>query len=485
MKENYSLIEKIGEGNYGEVYSGTLQIAIKRIPKKIIKKQNLYQELEREREILSKCNSQNIIKLYDFIENDNYYDFLLEKCDTDLSELLNNKKQNFTLSEIRNIMNQLNNAFKELEKNNIIHRDIKLENILVKYINKSQKDFIVKLGDFGLSREINIDINDSFAGSIETMAPEILSEKPYNNKVDLWSIGIIMYQMYYNILPEFDNNNLIVKLPDDHNFRNLLEMLLKKNPDERINWDDYFNHPFFNDVKFINILVIGKENVGKSTLIKNVLKDKNENNENIENKEMNIIDNSNYCVYENKNKKFRFYEMKGYNETIYDFEYLFKDMNTLIENQLLKKSIDKYVNCIWYCFQYEKYNEEEQKYIEQLKKYFNEGERKIPIFFISTKTKDKLLINEIFKKMINNNNNNYRKRRYNEEEENNYVRCRVLCEPIDIINEEGKLIKIIDPFGVQFLIRKTIEKIRDESKEKKNDWFNFKFCKNKIIPSFL
>ena len=120
-----------------------------------------------------------------------------------------------------------------------------------------------------------------------------------------------------------------------------------------------------------------------------------------------------------------------------------------------------------------------------MKKYFNEGERKIPIFFISTKTKDKLLINEIFKKMINNNNNNYRKRRYNEEEENNYVRCRVLCEPIDIINEEGKLIEIIDPFGVQFLIRKTIEKIRDESKEKKNDRFNFKFCKNKIIPSFL
>ena len=68
MKENYSLIEKIGEGNYGEVYSGTLQIAIKRIPKKIIKKQNLYQELEREGEILSKFNSQNIIKLYDLLK---------------------------------------------------------------------------------------------------------------------------------------------------------------------------------------------------------------------------------------------------------------------------------------------------------------------------------------------------------------------------------------------------------------------------------
>ena len=198
MSERYTLENKIGEGNFGKVFSGILKVAIKRIPKSIIEEQNIYQELERERKILSKCQSNNIIKLYDFIETENYYDLILEKCDSDLNTIIEQKHRGFSIIEIRNIMNQLNNAFKILYSHNIIHRDIKLENILVNYNKNSKKDFIVKLGDFGLSREIilNNKIDDSFCGSPETMAPEILNEKPYNNKVDLWSIGMIMYQMY-------------------------------------------------------------------------------------------------------------------------------------------------------------------------------------------------------------------------------------------------------------------------------------------------
>ena len=73
------------------------------------------------------------------------------------------------------------------------------------------------------------------------------------------------------------NNKEIIDLPEeDIYFKNLLEKLLKKNPNERINWNEYFNHPFFLDNKHINIIVLGKKNVGKSTLIKNVLDDKSE-----------------------------------------------------------------------------------------------------------------------------------------------------------------------------------------------------------------
>ena len=88
MLERYTLGSKIGGGNFGEVYSGTLKVAIKRIPKSIIEKENIYQELEREREILSKCQSNNIIKLFDFIETENYYNLILEKCYTDLNSII-------------------------------------------------------------------------------------------------------------------------------------------------------------------------------------------------------------------------------------------------------------------------------------------------------------------------------------------------------------------------------------------------------------
>jgi len=262
MSEGYKLNEKIGGGNFGEVYSGILKIAIKRIPKSIIEDQKLNKELEREKNILSKCKSTNIIKLYDFIETEDYYDLILEKCDTDLNSILEKRKRGFSIIEIRNIMNQLNNAFRILESKNIIHRDIKLENILVKYNNRSKEDFTVKLADFGLSREISnkIKIDDSFCGSPDTMAPEILYELPYNNKADLWSIGMIMYQMYYNHFPNFNKNNIPDKLPVDNNFRDLLIKCLKKNPDERIGWREYFHHQFFLDMKHINILVMGKKN---------------------------------------------------------------------------------------------------------------------------------------------------------------------------------------------------------------------------------
>ena len=61
MIKRYSLEDKIGKGNFGEVYSGLLKVAIKRIPKTIIEQQNIYEELEREKEILSKCQSNNKI----------------------------------------------------------------------------------------------------------------------------------------------------------------------------------------------------------------------------------------------------------------------------------------------------------------------------------------------------------------------------------------------------------------------------------------
>ena len=97
-------------------------------------------------------------------------------------------------------MNQLNNAFKIMKENKIIHRDLKLENILIKYLEN--KKYIIKLADYGSSKRLNSlskNYCNSNIGTLIYMAPEILNGQKYNYKCDLWSKGVILYIFYKNI----------------------------------------------------------------------------------------------------------------------------------------------------------------------------------------------------------------------------------------------------------------------------------------------
>jgi len=144
-----------------------------------------------------------------------------------------------------------------MNKNNIIHRDLKLGNILIKYTDETKKKFIPKLGDYGLSKELkDQQVTGTHLGTPATMAPEIMMDRKYNEKSDLWSIGIMIYQLHFKefpykgfneqeILKQIKFNNPI-KQPEDPQLRDLLNKLLVMDPKKRISWDDYFNHPFFN-----------------------------------------------------------------------------------------------------------------------------------------------------------------------------------------------------------------------------------------------
>ena len=126
----------------------------------------------------------------------------------------------------------------------LIHRDLKPQNILIKY--NSQNSFIVKLSDYGISREF---VNKSFSSHIGTqiyMAPEVYVKKNYiPTKCDLWAIGVIIYQLkfkeidfsfYQGNIPKRFNNKLL----DD-----LVRKLIVVDQNKRIDWNEYFNHPFF------------------------------------------------------------------------------------------------------------------------------------------------------------------------------------------------------------------------------------------------
>jgi serine/threonine protein kinase len=190
------------------------------------------------------------VEIYDYYNDNNYYYIVMEKCDGDLFDLLENKK-GFSESEIKTILLQLNVALKNMYSKNIIHRDLKPENIFIKYTSSSNIGFIVKLGDFGLSREYQQrqfstnQINPTYA------APEIQKAKSENKnydptKCDLWSIGLLIYNLRFCDLPffAFYAGNIPNKF-DDKNLNDLIKKLIVIDPSKRINWENYFNHPFF------------------------------------------------------------------------------------------------------------------------------------------------------------------------------------------------------------------------------------------------
>ena len=205
-------------------------------------------------------DNQNTVKLYEYFDMRNEFAIIMELCDCDLAHILNNKKERnekFEINEILEILTQLNNTFKILVEKKVIHRDLKLQNILLK---KNNGQNIWKLIDYGVSRQfvtLSRQSYTKYVGTISYMAPEILEGKEYNNKCDLWSLGIIIYNLYFKKMPYKGDtiiavfNNIkasekkVLEKTGDENLDDLIDKLLEVNPEKRISWKDYFEHKFF------------------------------------------------------------------------------------------------------------------------------------------------------------------------------------------------------------------------------------------------
>ena len=208
---------------------------------------------------MKKLENDNSIKIFEQYNSNDEYAIVMELCDCNLKNKLDETSNGCGIDEIKMILTQLNNTFRKMLDNKIIHRDIKLENILVKNKGDQRNKYIVKLSDYGISKQLATlsQKNDTFIGTILTMAPEILKEEEYDNKCDLWSLGVIIYQLCfkqypYNAEREYGLINQInqkkqnfFKKTNDQHLDDLIRKLLKSNPEERITWDQYFNHPFF------------------------------------------------------------------------------------------------------------------------------------------------------------------------------------------------------------------------------------------------
>ena len=263
-------LTSLGSGSFGKVYKLEFQgkdYAIKKISKDKLENNKdpelgeyLKIALQREIDILTKMSEfDNSVKFYGYFTDDKDYILVLEYCDSDLQNLLK-EKQKFSSSEIRTLMEGLNKPFKYMHNNGILHRDIKPENIMIKYVDSSKTKYIPKIADYGISRELDNGKATTILGSPRYMSPEILlGEDEYTDKSDLFSIGTLIYELYFNsfpfLFPITRTKNEIIKNYntkkkndcEDKLLDDLLNKLLKFEPDERISWEDYFQHPFFSN----------------------------------------------------------------------------------------------------------------------------------------------------------------------------------------------------------------------------------------------
>ena len=260
--EKYEKLEKIGEGTFGVIYKGQNKItkelvAIKEIPIKIIEtdyfKIDARVETEKEIKFMKIFNfSPNSVQLYDMFEEDNIIFMVTELCDMDLGKCLEKTEKGFTVYEVKIIMKQLNNILYEIRKRNIIHFDVKLENVLIKF-SKNSKEFQIKLADYGsmklLSPTKDLSNNEWGIVPFTEGGKDALAEY---EKVDLLNLGIDMYRMLFkDDYKSFEEMlDKINKNINDEDLKDLLNKLLVEDYKERIDWEDYFNHKFFNIEKF-------------------------------------------------------------------------------------------------------------------------------------------------------------------------------------------------------------------------------------------
>ena len=218
--------------------------------------------------------NKNSVNIYNIFNNEKKYVIMMELCDDNLKNILEKKKSGFNVEEIYEILEQLNNTFKIMVKNKIMNIGLNLENILIKYLNEEKTEYIIKLSDYGLRKNLNsFYINNENLNKEYITAPEVLMKKNYNDKCDLWSLGIIIYQLFFKNF-SFNNNSKYKLINDiksgkkvsikicNELLNELISKLLKIESKERISWEEYFNHPFFK--KFIK----KKNNFKKEYLIK-------------------------------------------------------------------------------------------------------------------------------------------------------------------------------------------------------------------------
>ncbi|KAJ5129867.1 uncharacterized protein N7515_005906 [Penicillium bovifimosum] len=309
---SYTRLDEIGRGSFATVYQGVhtrskTVVAIKSVNLSKLNKK-LKDNLSSEIDILKRLHHPHIVALIDCHESTSHIHLVMEYCALgDLSLFIKRRdtlgSHKYTrdmiakypnppgasLNEVvtRHFLKQLSSALKFLRDRNLIHRDIKPQNLLLCPAPSSYRSGttrvipykgsddsfepttgletlpMLKIADFGFARSLPAtSLAETLCGSPLYMAPEILRYEKYDAKADLWSVGTVLYEMvvgrppfratnHVELLRKIEKGEDRIRFPDDNpasdDIKRLIRGLLKRNPVERLSFPEFFNNNVIND----------------------------------------------------------------------------------------------------------------------------------------------------------------------------------------------------------------------------------------------
>ena len=374
--DDLTLLNFLGKGTYGEVYltkkKGKSELfATKKMVRKYVEQPQLFKYLKNEINILRELKyHRNIVKLEDVKVTKKHYYIVMEYCNggslsSCLKNYQNQKGHPFTQEIVQYLMKQIINVMKYIHSRGIIHRDLKLDNILVSFDSESDKNnlnmmkAIIKIIDFGFATHMeNSNLCYSTVGSPINMDPNILmkmNEKKmgintgeklgYDQKADIWSLGTLCYEMLIGksafnsktmqeLVDKVENGTYVVPTHLSKEIVSFLNAMLQYNSQKRLTCDELSRHAFLTknvkDFESIDLKKVSNKvkrnnlniNIKRNSTIWSIF------NEDDEDKLINIPGNYLMPVIKEENE----YEY-DYNIGKYSYDYNINQQNNSANNQ--------------------------------------------------------------------------------------------------------------------------------------------------------
>ncbi|XP_049437950.1 NUAK family SNF1-like kinase 1 [Epinephelus fuscoguttatus] len=257
LKHRYEVMETLGKGTYGKVKRAVERASLKTVAIKSIRKERITDDLDRihiqrEIEITASLRHSNIIRFHEVFESRDKIVIVMEYASRgELYDYIQERRR-LPETEARGIFRQITSAVHYCHKNGVVHRDLKLENILL------DQELKVKLADFGLSNHFQRGtLLQTYCGSPLYAAPEIVKGLPYQGpEVDCWALGVLLYALVYSSMP-FDgaSHATLTEQISQGRYRRpnppsdacaLIDWLLTVRVDERATIEDVANHWWVN-----------------------------------------------------------------------------------------------------------------------------------------------------------------------------------------------------------------------------------------------
>jgi serine/threonine protein kinase len=250
--DDFEIGKPLGQGKFGRVYLAREKktkfvVALKKMSKKQLLRAHFEVQLRREIEIQSHLRHPNILRMYGYFYDETHVYLILEYCvGGELYKKLREKKQ-FDEKRSARMLLQLSNALSCCHSKCVFHRDIKPENLLV------GKNGEIKLADFGWSVHAISSRRNTMCGTLDYLPPEIVKHQKHDEKVDIWSLGILLYEFLVGHPPfegateeaTFERIKAVdLKFPYfvKPDAQDLISKLLVSDPKKRISLHELKNH---------------------------------------------------------------------------------------------------------------------------------------------------------------------------------------------------------------------------------------------------